>query len=146
MFLRVFLRTRKLCLCFGQSEARQLLFPRGLQVRGMSLQNVHLNYKEAIQMLDSMVSNFAARSRAVQYPKNKMDAHRELFRKAGLSLDQLDSLSIIHLAGTKGKGSTSAMCESILRQSGLRTGLYTYVLHIDDQFTRSILVLLTPCL
>ena len=41
-------------------------------------------------MLDSMVSNFAARSRAVQYPKNKMDAHRELFRKAGLSVSDLD--------------------------------------------------------
>lgn len=31
----------------------------------------------------------------------------------------------IHLAGTNGKGSTSAMLESILRGSGLRVGLYT---------------------
>lgn len=31
----------------------------------------------------------------------------------------------IHIAGTNGKGSTAAMLESILRQSGLRTGLYT---------------------
>lgn len=30
-----------------------------------------------------------------------------------------------HVAGTNGKGSTSAMIESILRASGLRTGLYT---------------------
>jgi hypothetical protein len=29
---------------------------------------------------------------------------------------------VVHIAGTKGKGSTSAMCESILRASGLRTG------------------------
>ena len=31
----------------------------------------------------------------------------------------------VHVAGTNGKGSTSAMIESILRAAGLRTGLYT---------------------
>jgi dihydrofolate synthase/folylpolyglutamate synthase len=31
----------------------------------------------------------------------------------------------VHVAGTNGKGSTAAFLESILRQSGLRTGLYT---------------------
>lgn len=31
----------------------------------------------------------------------------------------------VHIAGTNGKGSTAAMLESILRASGLRTGLYT---------------------
>ncbi len=30
-----------------------------------------------------------------------------------------------HIAGTNGKGSTAAMLESILRQAGLKTGLYT---------------------
>jgi dihydrofolate synthase/folylpolyglutamate synthase len=31
----------------------------------------------------------------------------------------------VHIAGTNGKGSTAAMLDSILRTSGLRTGLYT---------------------
>src|SRR5437899_9102246 len=31
-----------------------------------------------------------------------------------------------HIAGTNGKGSTSAFLESILRHAGFRTGLYTY--------------------
>jgi dihydrofolate synthase/folylpolyglutamate synthase len=31
----------------------------------------------------------------------------------------------VHIAGTNGKGSTSAMLDSILRAAGLRTGLYT---------------------
>ena len=31
----------------------------------------------------------------------------------------------IHIAGTNGKGSTSAITESILRAAGLKTGLYT---------------------
>ena len=32
---------------------------------------------------------------------------------------------VIHIAGTNGKGSVSAMIESILRTAGMRTGLYT---------------------
>ncbi len=35
-----------------------------------------------------------------------------------------DSLEIIHVAGTNGKGSTSTMLSSILRASGKKTGLY----------------------
>ena len=31
----------------------------------------------------------------------------------------------IHIGGTNGKGSVAAMCASVLRESGLRTGLYT---------------------
>ncbi|MBU4483986.1 bifunctional folylpolyglutamate synthase/dihydrofolate synthase [bacterium] len=36
-----------------------------------------------------------------------------------------DSLKIIHIVGTNGKGSTAAFLESILRHSGYRVGLYT---------------------
>ena len=35
------------------------------------------------------------------------------------------SFESVHVAGTKGKGSTAAMIESVLRAAGLRTGLYT---------------------
>src|SRR5580692_6887411 len=35
------------------------------------------------------------------------------------------AMPCIHVAGTNGKGSVSAMLESILRAAGLRTGLYT---------------------
>src|SRR6202050_2590789 len=35
------------------------------------------------------------------------------------------TIPCVHIAGTNGKGSTAAMLESILRASGLRTGLYT---------------------
>jgi folylpolyglutamate synthase len=38
---------------------------------------------------------------------------------------ELARLSVVHVAGTKGKGSTCAMVESILRAAGWRTGLYT---------------------
>ncbi len=35
------------------------------------------------------------------------------------------ALRFIHIAGTNGKGSVSAMCDAILRESGMRVGLYT---------------------
>lgn len=38
---------------------------------------------------------------------------------------KLNSLAAVHVAGTKGKGSTCAMVEAILRAKGNKTGLYT---------------------
>ena len=35
-----------------------------------------------------------------------------------------DSCRFVHVAGTNGKGSTCAFIENVLRQAGLRTGLY----------------------
>ncbi len=43
-----------------------------------------------------------------------------------LKLDDIDHLNIIHVAGTKGKGSTCAFTESILRHAGYKTGLFRY--------------------
>ena len=35
------------------------------------------------------------------------------------------SIPLIHITGTKGKGSTACLCESILHKRGYRTGLFT---------------------
>ena len=45
--------------------------------------------------------------------------------QSGMTLENLDDLGVIHVAGTKGKGSTCALTESILRQRGLKTGIFT---------------------
>ncbi len=44
-------------------------------------------------------------------------------------------LKYIHIAGTNGKGSTAACVESILRQAGYKTGLYTspYILEFGER-------------
>ena len=47
------------------------------------------------------------------------------FRLAALAGHPEKRLRFIHVAGTNGKGSTCAMLESIYRQAGLRTGLFT---------------------
>ena len=41
----------------------------------------------------------------------------------------------VHVAGTNGKGSVSAILESILRAAGLKTGLYTSpIQHFNERF------------
>ena len=52
----------------------------------------------------------------------KLDRMRELLRRLG---DPHEGLRVVHLAGTKGKGSTAAMLEAVLRRAGCRTGLST---------------------
>ncbi|MBP3666728.1 MAG: bifunctional folylpolyglutamate synthase/dihydrofolate synthase [Clostridia bacterium] len=46
-----------------------------------------------------------------------------------------DSLKFIHVAGTNGKGSTSAMLASILHKAGYRVGLYTspFILRFNER-------------
>ncbi|MEJ7735366.1 MAG: bifunctional folylpolyglutamate synthase/dihydrofolate synthase [Polyangiaceae bacterium] len=51
-----------------------------------------------------------------------LDATRAALARLG---DPQRALEVVHIAGTNGKGSTSAMVECIARRAGLRTGLYT---------------------
>src|SRR6266702_509729 len=57
----------------------------------------------------------------------KLDRMRRLM---GLLGDPHLGLKAIHIAGTKGKGSTAAMTASVLASAGYRTGLYTSP-HLD---------------
>jgi dihydrofolate synthase/folylpolyglutamate synthase len=52
----------------------------------------------------------------------KLDRMAELLRRLG---DPQRAMRIVHVAGTKGKGSTAAMMAAILAAAGFRTGLFT---------------------
>lgn len=59
--------------------------------------------------------------------KNWRDAHENMpvyLKRLGIE-ESVQKLNVIHVAGTKGKGSTCAMVESMLRASGYSTGLFT---------------------
>jgi dihydrofolate synthase/folylpolyglutamate synthase len=63
----------------------------------------------------------------------KLDRIRELLARLG---DPQRRLRIIHVAGSKGKGSTAAMLASVLRQAGYRTGLFTspHLCRVEERF------------
>ena len=72
--------------------------------------------------------------------------HASELAKADFSLDRMFALMdalgnpqnaypIIHVAGTKGKGSTSALCASALMAAGYKVGLYTSP-HLEDYCER----------
>ncbi len=59
---------------------------------------------------------------------------RRLLQRLG---DPQDGLPIIHIAGTKGKGSTAVMMAAALTASGVRTGLYCspHLHRLEERFT-----------
>jgi len=86
-----------------------------------------MSYPQVLKYLNSFVN----------YEKNINYSYRDAIKlkrvKGFLSLigNPQDSLRVIHVAGTKGKGSTCAFIAYILRQAGFRTGLYTSP-HLHD--------------
>ncbi|CAG5035054.1 unnamed protein product [Parnassius apollo] len=88
------------------------------------------NYEEAVKKLNLLQSNKSTieqirRDIKLGQKCTNIEDMENYLARTGVSLSALDKLSVIHVAGTKGKGSTSAMCESVLRQHGYRTGFYS---------------------
>src|SRR5688572_20776766 len=66
----------------------------------------------------------------------KHSYHLGRMRRLIEALDRPDrAMTCIHIAGTKGKGSTAHLTEAVLRAHGLRTGLYTSP-HLVDMLER----------
>ncbi|CAA0809399.1 Folylpolyglutamate synthase [Striga hermonthica] len=90
-------------------------------------------YDEAMDALSSLITK---RSRADK--KNKGDRFDLLFDYLKiLELEeQIQEMKVIHVAGTKGKGSTCTFAESILRNCGFRTGLFTspHLIDVRERF------------
>ncbi|GAB6021975.1 hypothetical protein CHUAL_006135 [Chamberlinius hualienensis] len=88
-----------------------------------------LSYQEAIDALNKLQSNADVLQISKKFPhesalRNVPNTIKYLARM-GISLADLDQLKAIHVSGTKGKGSTCAFCESILRHHGFRTGFFS---------------------
>ncbi|CUS20407.1 LAQU0S01e05908g1_1 [Lachancea quebecensis] len=90
------------------------------------------SYSDAIAALNSLQSNYAniMAIRASGDRKNKMNIWemQEWSRRIGYSTSDFKKLNIVHITGTKGKGSTAAFTQSVLQQFGdqiRKIGLYT---------------------
>lgn len=87
------------------------------------------SYEDAIKALNSLQSNAAT----IEKIRTTKDQNRHqnipdmisMTKRVGITVDDIDKLKVIHVSGTKGKGSTCAFVESILRSLGFRTGFYS---------------------
>jgi dihydrofolate synthase/folylpolyglutamate synthase len=81
-----------------------------------------VNYKEALQYLDTFIDY--EKIPAYSYTSRSFNLKRmdQLLKLLG---NPQKELSALHIAGTKGKGSTALFVASVLQEAGFKTGLYT---------------------
>ncbi|XP_072209047.1 folylpolyglutamate synthase, mitochondrial isoform X2 [Excalfactoria chinensis] len=104
---------------------------KGSQGRRLSTRPARVpaaDYQDAIRTLNTLQTNASYLEQVKRErgdPRAQLDAMRGFLERSGLQVEDLDQLNIIHVTGTKGKGSACAFTERILRGYGLRTGFYS---------------------
>uniref|UniRef100_A0A8C5N1C7 Folylpolyglutamate synthase n=1 Tax=Leptobrachium leishanense TaxID=445787 RepID=A0A8C5N1C7_9ANUR len=89
---------------------------------------VRMEYQDAIRTLNTLQTNASYLEHVKRLrsdPEEQLNAMLLFLERSGLRVEDLDQLNIIHVTGTKGKGSTCAFTEQILRNCGLKTGFYS---------------------
>ena len=85
-------------------------------------------YQAALDYLYSFVDYSLKHASELAKADFNLERMRALMAELG---NPQDAYPTIHVAGTKGKGSVSALCASALRAAGYKTGLYTSP-HLQD--------------
>ncbi len=80
-----------------------------------------MNYSEAVSFLDSYVNYEKLPDYRWTQAAFRLD---RMFRMLELLGDPHTKYPLVHVAGTKGKGSTCAFAASVLQEHGLKAGLY----------------------
>ncbi|XP_060056202.1 folylpolyglutamate synthase, mitochondrial isoform X2 [Erinaceus europaeus] len=100
--------------------------------RGLSAwpapQEPGMEYQDAVRTLNTLQTNAGYLEQAKRQrgdPQTQLEAMELYLARSGLQVEDLDRLNIIHVTGTKGKGSTCAFTERILRSYGLKTGFFS---------------------
>ncbi|MBI3912620.1 MAG: bifunctional folylpolyglutamate synthase/dihydrofolate synthase [Chloroflexi bacterium] len=81
-----------------------------------------MNYQAALDYIYSFIPSEMPTALAYSPHRYKIERMERLLAALG---DPHKKFRSVHIAGTKGKGSTAALTESILRAAGIRTALYT---------------------
>ena len=90
--------------------------------------NTQTTYQNALDYLYSFVDYSLKHASELAKAEFNLDRMRDLMRLLG---DPQNDYPIIHIAGSKGKGSTAAFAASALRAANYRVGLYTSP-HLQD--------------
>lgn len=90
-----------------------------------------MTYDEALAFLNSRL-NYESRGMPAQ-AELRVDRTAILLEKLGRPHDQY---RVIHIAGTKGKGSTAMMIAALLEESGFNVGLHTspHLFRVEERF------------
>lgn len=94
--------------------------------------DIEIAYNQALDYLYSFVDYSLKHSSELAKADFNLDRMVALMELLG---DPHTKYPIIHVAGTKGKGSTSALCASALQAAGYTVGLYTSP-HLEDYVER----------
>ncbi|XP_042334764.1 folylpolyglutamate synthase, mitochondrial isoform X2 [Sceloporus undulatus] len=84
--------------------------------------------EDAIRTLNTLQTNASYLEQVKRErgdPQAQLEAMTGFLERSGLKVRDLDQLNIIHVTGTKGKGSACAFTERVLRNYGLKTGFYS---------------------
>ncbi|KAK6127267.1 hypothetical protein DH2020_038993 [Rehmannia glutinosa] len=96
----------------------------------------HHAYEIAMDALSSLISRKKRGDSSVVGGKYKKLERMLMYIKILGLEEHISDLKIIHVAGTKGKGSTCTFCEAILRECGFKTGLFTspHLIDVRERF------------
>uniref|UniRef100_A0AAA9TGE6 Folylpolyglutamate synthase n=2 Tax=Bos taurus TaxID=9913 RepID=A0AAA9TGE6_BOVIN len=120
---------RSLATCWPVAET--LWWEAAMEEPGLSgcpLSAKTASFQDAVRTLNTLQTNanyleMVKRKRGD--PQTQLEAMKLYLARSGLQVEDLDQLNIIHITGTKGKGSTCAFTERILRSYGLKTGFFS---------------------
>ena len=96
----------------------------GYNRHAMNHQNIDPEqiYQNTLEYLYSFVDFSLLHQPQISPDQFNLERMRDFARLLG---DPYKAYPILHVAGTKGKGSVSALCASALRAAGYTVGLYT---------------------
>jgi dihydrofolate synthase/folylpolyglutamate synthase len=94
--------------------------------------DINEKYQETLDYLYSYIDFSLQKVSRYSPERFELGRMRDFMASMG---DPQNEYRILHIAGTKGKGSVAALCASALQKSGLKVGLYTSP-HLEDYAER----------
>jgi len=94
--------------------------------------DIDQKYQETLDYLYSYIDFSLQKTSRYSAERFDLDRMREFMESLG---NPQNKYKILHIAGTKGKGSVAALCAHALQQSGLKVGIYTSP-HLQDYAER----------